>query len=60
MGAMACGLAENKPIREVLMFANAAGALATTKLGAQPSLPFRKEVETFFKNHLKEIGVRHK
>lgn len=60
MGALACGLAEKKPIREVLMFANAAGALATTKLGAQPSLPFRKEVETFVKDHLKEIGVRHK
>jgi ribokinase len=53
MGALACGLAENKPIREVLMFANAAGALATTKLGAQPSLPSRKEVETFFKNQSK-------
>ncbi len=47
MGAMACGLAENKPIREVLMFANAAGALATTKLGAQPSLPLKKELDAF-------------
>ncbi len=47
LGALACGLAENKPIREALRFANAAGALATTKLGAQPSLPSRKEVEGF-------------
>jgi len=47
MGALACGLAENKPIRDVLRFANGAGALATTKLGAQPSLPSRKEVEVF-------------
>ena len=45
MGALACGLAEGKPIREVLLWANAAGALATTKLGAQLSLPRRKEVE---------------
>jgi sugar/nucleoside kinase (ribokinase family) len=30
-----------------LRFANGAGALATTKLGAQPSLPSRKEVEMF-------------
>jgi ribokinase len=51
MGAMACGLAEGKPIREALMFANGAGALATTKLGAQPSLPFRKEGKTLVKNH---------
>jgi len=47
MGALACGLAENKPIREVLRFANGVGALATTKMGAQPSLPSRKEVEVF-------------
>jgi len=47
MGALACGLAENKPIREVLRFANGVGALATTKMGAQPSLPSRKEVEIF-------------
>jgi ribokinase len=47
MGAFACGLAENKPIREVLKFANGAGALAATKLGAQPSLPSRKDLKTF-------------
>jgi ribokinase len=47
MGALACGLSENKPIQEVLRLANAAAALATTKLGAQPSLPLRKEVEAF-------------
>ena len=47
IGALACGLSEKRPIREVLRFANGAGALATTKLGAQPSLPSRKEVETF-------------
>jgi ribokinase len=47
MGALACGLSENKPIREVLRFANGAGALATTKLGAQPSLPLRKDLEIF-------------
>lgn len=49
LGGLACGLAEGKPIREALRIANAAGALATTKLGAQPSLPYKKEVETFFK-----------
>jgi ribokinase len=47
LGALAFSLSENKPIREALAFANAAGALATTKLGAQPSLPFRKELEVF-------------
>jgi ribokinase len=47
LGALACGLAEGKPIRDALRWANAAGALATTKLGAQPSLPRKKEVDTF-------------
>ena len=47
MGALACGLSEGMPIQKALRFANGAGALATTKLGAQPSLPFRKELETF-------------
>lgn len=47
LGALATSLAENKPIRQALRFANGAGALATTKLGAQPSLPFRKDLEVF-------------
>jgi ribokinase len=47
MGALACGLSEDNPIREILRFANGAGALAATKLGAQPSLPSRKDLRTF-------------
>jgi ribokinase len=47
LGALAYGLAENKPIQEVLRIANGAGALATTKLGAQPSLPFKKDLDIF-------------
>ena len=47
LGALATSLSENKPIQEALKFANGAGALATTKLGAQPSLPTRKELEVF-------------
>lgn len=47
LGAFAYCLAQDKPIHESLTFANAAGALATTKLGAQPSLPSKKEVQLF-------------
>jgi ribokinase len=47
LGAFATSLAENKPIREALKFANGAGALATIKLGAQPSLPVRKDLDIF-------------
>jgi ribokinase len=52
LGALARGLSEDKPIQEALRFANAAGALATTRLGAQPSLPSRRELETFFRASL--------
>ena len=34
-------------IVDAVKFANAAGALAVTKMGAQPSIPILKEVETF-------------
>jgi len=47
LGGLATSLSENKPIQEALKFANGAGALATTKLGAQPSLPSRRELESF-------------
>ena len=47
MGGLACGLSEDMPIDAALRFANGAGALATTKLGAQPSLPTRGEVDAF-------------
>jgi ribokinase len=56
MGALACSLAENRPIREVLQYANGAGALAATRLGAQPSLPHRKELEAFLKRQTKHSG----
>ncbi len=59
LGALACGLSEDKPIQEALRFANAAGALATTKLGAQPSLPFRKEVKGFLFHHARRPFTQH-
>lgn len=51
LGGLALGLSEGMPIREALRFANAAGALATTKLGAQPSLPLRREVKRFLNRY---------
>ncbi len=47
LGGLATALSRNTTIREALEFANGAGALATTKLGAQPSLPFRRQLDRF-------------
>jgi ribokinase len=55
MGGLACGLSEGKPIQEVLRFANGAGGLATTKLGAQPSLPLRKDLNRFLQIEEKSV-----
>ena len=44
-GALACAVAEGIPLHEAVRHANAAAALATTRSGAQPSLPTRAEVE---------------
>lgn len=49
-GALAVALFEGKSVEEALIFANAAGALSVTRKGAQPSLPFRDEVEEFIRN----------
>ena len=46
-GAFAVALAEGQPIPQALRFANAAGALAVTVAGAEPSLPKRESIESF-------------
>ncbi len=50
-GAFAVALSEGKPVEYALRFANAAGALAVTKAGAEPSLPRRPEIEAFLNDH---------
>ena len=53
IGGLAVSLVENKPFNEALNYANACGALATMKFGAQPSLPTKDEVDEFlYKMHL--------
>ena len=46
-GALSVALAERKPLRDAVWFANAAAALSVTRLGAQPSAPTRAEIERF-------------
>ena len=48
-GALAFALATGKSLKEAVFIANCAGALATTKIGAQEALPTLKELESFLK-----------
>ena len=50
-GALAVALSCGKDIYTATRYANAAGALAATRLGAQPSLPTAKEVDKFIFSH---------
>lgn len=47
--ALAVALSEKLDMEVVLKFSNIVGALTTTKIGAQNSLPYRDEVEKFKK-----------
>jgi ribokinase len=43
-GALAVAMAGNMPLEKAVTFANAAGALSVTKLGAQPSAPYLEDI----------------
>jgi ribokinase len=49
-GALATAWAQGKPLREAVRYANAAAALATTVMGAQPSLPDAAKVAAFLQD----------
>ncbi|MBS1874323.1 MAG: ribokinase [Acidobacteria bacterium] len=46
-GAFAVAMAEGQPVAEALRFANAAAGLSVTRMGAQASIPTRKETDEF-------------
>jgi ribokinase len=47
IGGLAASLLRGLALPEAVKYANACGALAATKFGAQPSLPTKEEVEKF-------------
>jgi ribokinase len=49
VAGLAVALAEGKELVKAAQFANAVGALAVTKKGAQPGMPTREEVEILLK-----------
>ena len=44
-GALAVAIARDEKLSDAIRYANAAGALACVKFGAQPAMPTRREVE---------------
>ena len=53
VGALAVSIAEGNSTVEAIKFANAAAALSVTRVGAQPSLPFRGDVDQFLADRRK-------
>jgi ribokinase len=51
-GALAVALAEGSSMTDAVRFANAAAAIAVTRLGAQPSAPTREEVDGLLQREL--------
>ncbi|AOY81189.1 ribokinase [Moorena producens JHB] len=54
-GAMAVAIAKGLPLRQAVVWGAAAGALAVTKAGAQPSLPDKETFNAF----LTELGISY-
>lgn len=50
-GALITALLEGRQLTEAVKFAHAAGAIAVTRRGAQPSVPWRKEIDAFLAKH---------
>ncbi|MCL2893864.1 ribokinase [Brenneria tiliae] len=46
-GALVTALLENRPMSSAVKFAHAAAAIAVTRPGAQPSVPWREEIDAF-------------
>lgn len=50
-GALAVALAEEAALETAARFAGAAAALSVTRMGAQPSIPMRQEIDAFLREH---------
>jgi ribokinase len=51
-GALAVALGQGQTMKTATQFANAAAALSVTQAGAQPSVPYLKDVEAFLADAL--------
>lgn len=55
IGAFSVAVASGMPVRDALVFANHTAAITVCRMGAQPSLPTRKEVETLMQQKRIEV-----
>ncbi len=58
-GALACAMAEGLPIEVSVEMAAAAGALATTGLGAQAAMPTRADIDRLRRTGVRRVPTRH-
>ncbi len=58
-GALAVALAEHRTLRDAVQFANAAAALCVTRLGAQPSIPHRSDIDAFLRQMEEQAVLKH-
>ena len=56
-GALVAALAKGNELEAAMHYACAAGALATTKLGAEPSLPKAEEIQKLVDNRLANVNA---
>lgn len=56
-GALAVALSEGRPLPHAVSFANAAAALSVTRLGAQSSMPERREIDALVATRSPERGA---
>jgi ribokinase len=56
-GGFIMGLTENHTLPDCVEIGNAAGAISVTKLGAQPSLPFKDDLAKFLINNNSKIKL---
>ena len=56
-GALATALVEAKSLPDAVLFATAAASLSVTRMGAQPSIPIRAEIEAFLLSQKKQDTV---
>ncbi len=59
-GALITALLEEKPLPEAIRFAHAAAAIAVTRKGAQPSVPWREEIDAFFRQAEVTLGYNER